>query len=48
MTRTNSCSRKDYQIIPNPRLSAINVLGSVPAMVRRYALTEAQFLLGIL
>lgn len=48
MTRTNSCSRKDHQIIPNPRLSTINVLGSVPAMVRRYALTEEQFLLGVL
>jgi hypothetical protein len=48
MTRTSSCSRKDHQIIPNPRLSVINVLGSVPAMVRRYALTEERFLLGIL
>lgn len=48
MARTTSRSRQDYHILPNPRLSVINVLGSVPGMVKRYALSEEQLLLGIL
>jgi len=48
MARTSSRSRHDLQIIPNPHLSVINVLGSVPGMIGRYAQSEEQLLLGIL
>lgn len=48
MVRVNSRSRQGYHIVPNSRLSVINLLGFVPEMVRRYALTEEQVLLATL
>lgn len=48
MVRTKSRSRQDHRIVPNPRLSIVKVLGSVPGMIRRYALSEEQALLAVL
>jgi hypothetical protein len=48
MVRTDRRSRHDHQIVPNPHLSVIRVLGSVPGMIRRYALSDEQTLLAIL
>jgi hypothetical protein len=48
MARTSSRSRQDDQIVPNHNLSVIKVPGSVPGLIRRYALSKEQLLLGIL
>jgi hypothetical protein len=47
MVRPSIRSRQNYHIGPNPNLSVTNVLGSVPAMIRRYALSDEQLLRGI-
>jgi hypothetical protein len=37
-----------HHLLPNPRLSAIKVLGATPEIIRRYALNDEQALLAIL
>lgn len=44
----NNRNPRDERIIPNPLLSEVKVLASVPGMVRRYALSDEQKLLAVL
>jgi hypothetical protein len=48
MSQRNDRNRHDDRIIPNPLLSKVKVLGSVPGMVHRYALSDEQRLLAVL
>ena len=41
-------AKDDDRIIPNPMLSEVKMLGSVPALVHRYALNDEQRLLAVL
>lgn len=48
MVRSRIPSREDRHITPSPYLSVVKVIGFVPAIIRRYALSEKQTLLGAL
>ena len=48
MARTDSGCRQNHAITPNPHLSIVKVVGSLPGMIRRYALNDEQIVLAML